>query len=31
MAATVLFLIPAAWGFWMSSRTLGRDFYSLQA
>lgn len=30
MAATVLFLIPAAWGFWKSSRTLHRDFYSLQ-
>lgn len=31
MAATVLFLIPAALGFYMSSRSLRRDLYSLQA
>jgi MFS family permease len=30
MAATVLFLIPAAFGFYMASRSLRRDLYSLQ-
>lgn len=30
MAATVLFMLPAAFGFWMASRTLKNDFHSIQ-
>ncbi len=30
MAATVMFFIPAAFGFWMASRTLRADFHSIQ-